>query len=628
MHLPHIVIPAALSFALTLPCTSVLAQEKPQERATSRTGLHSADPDQRLHAIDSLSSIGSRAADAIPSLIGAFDDSDAGVRWHAAVALGKIGPAAVPALVSALKDGQVNIRRGAALALGMIGSDANAAVPALISALTDNDELVREHAAEALGRFGSEARPALEGLITMLSDDDPYANGAAAEALHRIGHEAVPGLVTALRDSRENVRWCAAIALGKIGPGAPEAVPALVRALTDSSENVRWCSALALTDMGSRAKEAIPALSRLQYDRDADVRWAAHMALETIDPSSLQTKRSWSATAAIIDSLVPLLMNELHVPGVSIALLDNRTLVWSRCYGVADAARRTPVNDGTLFEACSMTKPVFAYTVLKLVEDGKLDLDRPLVEYLDEGPDQAYRRLITARMVLSHTTGLPNWRKGEEERDGPLPVLFKPGSRFSYSGEGMLYLQRVVEHITGELLDVYADRTLLRPMGLEHQMSYAWRSDLDPRLATGHNTDGTVLRKTHYTHANAAYTLYTTAQGYAKFLTEILKTDRSATYSLSQHFIDAMLHPQVDLDIREPIERPGQARGLAVSWGLGWSINTTEDGTIAHHSGANRSGFRCFSQFRPDRGSGIVIMTNSISGGELWTRLITVVGDL
>jgi CubicO group peptidase (beta-lactamase class C family) len=275
-----------------------------------------------------------------------------------------------------------------------------------------------------------------------------------------------------------------------------------------------------------------------------------------------------------------------------------------------------------------MTKPVFAYTVLKLVEDGKLDLDRPLVEYLDEGPDQAYRRLITARMVLSHTTGLPNWRKGEEERDGPLPVLFKPGSRFSYSGEGMLYLQRVVEHITGELLDVYADRTLLRPMGLEHQMSYAWRSDLDPRLATGHNTDGTVLRKTHYTHANAAYTLYTTAQGYAKFLTEILKTDRSATYSLSQHFIDAMLHPQVDLDIREPIERPGQARGLAVSWGLGWSINTTEDGTIVHHSGANRSGFRCFSQFRPDRGSGIVIMTNSISGGELWTRLITVVGDL
>lgn len=628
MHIPLFIIPATLSLALTFPCTSALTQEKPQEREGSRTGLQSVNPDQRLHAIDSLGSIGPGAADAIPALIGAFDDTDAGVRWHSAVALGKIGPAAVPRLASALKDGEVNVRRGAAQALGMAGPKANAAIPALISALTDRDEQVREHAADALGRFGSDARPAIQGLITMLSDDDPYANGAAAEALHKIGHEAVPALVTALRDSNDNVRWCSAIALGKIGPEAPEAVPALARALTDSNDNVRWCSALALGGMGSPAKEAIPTLSRLQYDRDADVRWAAHTALESIDPASLQSKRGWFTAATIIDSLVPLLMKELHVPGVSIALLDDRSLVWSRSYGVADAALRTPVRDETLFEACSMTKPVFAYTVLKLVEDGELDLDRPLVEYLDERPDQAYRRLITARMVLSHTTGLPNWRKGEEERDGPVPVLFKPGSRFSYSGEGMLYLQRVVEHITGEPLEVYANRTLLRPMGLERQMSYVWRADLDQQQATGHNADGKVLLKTHYTHANAAYSLYTTARGYAKFLTEILKTDRSAKHSLSQHFIDAMLRPQVELDIREPIERPGPARGLAVSWGLGWSINTTEDGTMVHHSGANRSGFRCFSQFRPDRGSGIVIMTNGIAGGDLWSRLITVVGDL
>lgn len=276
-----------------------------------------------------------------------------------------------------------------------------------------------------------------------------------------------------------------------------------------------------------------------------------------------------------------------------------------------------------------MSKPVFAYVVLKLVELGTLDLDRPLAAYLPEedAPAQDEKASITARMILSHTSGLPNWRKGDEERQGPLPVKFKPGSRFSYSGEGMFYLQRVVEHVAGEPLEALAERMLFRPLAL-HGISYVWTPELEPAIASGHDGKGAFLQKTRYVHANAAYSLYTTAADYAAFLVEIMKTDRSAAHSLSRQSIETMLGRQVTLDSRDPVERPGSARGLGAYWGLGWSINATAAGDIVHHSGSNRSGFRCFSQFNPARGSGIVIMTNGTSGGDLWTRLISQVGDV
>jgi CubicO group peptidase (beta-lactamase class C family) len=107
-----------------------------------------------------------------------------------------------------------------------------------------------------------------------------------------------------------------------------------------------------------------------------------------------------------------------------------------------------------------------------------------------------------------------------------------------------------------------------------------------------------------------------------------MKPNGSSPSSLSRRSLDAMLGHQVALESRDPIERPGPTQGSAVYWGLGWSINATGAGDIAHHSGANRSGFRCFSQFAPGRGSGMVIMTNGLNGGELWTRLVNQVGNL
>lgn len=471
----------------------------------------------------------SRTAD-IATGIDALRDKDPAVHWASVVALGKIGAEAVPSLVRALEDQDENVRAGAAVALGRIGTKAKDAVPSLIRALEDRSARVRENVAEALGEIGPDARLAVGALLLCLSDRDPFVNGKSAEALSRIGKDAVPGLIRTLRSDNATVRWCATIALGKIGPHAYQAVPALTQTLNDSNVNVRWGSTVALGNIGKQAQYAVPGLIHSLSDKDEDVRWGASLALDLVDSSALEAHTDWQSLASVIDTLTLRLMKDNHVPGVAIALISNRTLVWSKGYGVADVRHGEPVTHETLFEACSMTKPVIAYTVMKLVELGKLDLDRPLAEYLDASclRGQPYHTRITARMVLSHTTGLPNWRKEEEERDGPLPVKFMPGSKFGYSGEGMYYLQRVVEKISGEPLDVYAKRTLFDPAGLKH-ISYVWTEELDAKIAAGHDTAGAFLRKTSYTHPNAAYTLYTSADDYAKFLVEIMKTDRSGS---------------------------------------------------------------------------------------------------
>ncbi len=499
----------------------------------------------------------------------------------------------------------------------------------LVRELGHSDPLVREKAATSLGSV----RPpvpdeAVRALIGALADSDPYVAGAASASLGSFGRQAVQALGVALRSENAGVRWRAASALARLGPAAEDAVPGLIGAMKDGDPMVRWSSVVALANIGLEAGAAVPALLEALDDGDADVRWGASRAIAKIAPESARGPVDWRPVAARIESLLPALMREFHVPGVSIALVSKQGLVWSESAGVLCAGHPEPVTRETLFEACSMSKPVFAYLAMKLVEKGALGLDIPLSRYLEDPAlmGQPGADLITARMVLSHKTGLPNWRKGGDDGGGPLPVWFKPGSRFGYSGEGMFYLQRVIEKITGEPLDALARRMLFEPLGLAHA-SYTWAPALDAGLASGHDESGSFLQKTRYAHANSGYSLYISADDFARFLIEMMKADRSARWSLSRASIEEMLRPQTGLGEREPIERPGRAKGFAVYWGLGWSLNEAASGWIAHHSGANSSGFRCFSQFHPAKGTGLVIMTNGLGGGELWSRVVKEIGD-
>src|SRR5215203_5417573 len=165
-----------------------------------------------------------------------------------------------------------------------------------------------------------------------------------------------------------------------------------------------------------------------------------------------------------LERTISRLMMEGEVPGLQIGLVRGGKVDWIKSFGVKNAETGGAVTDETIFEAASLSKPVFAYAVMKLVEAGRLDLDKPLQSYLSEpylpGDDRINK--ITARMALDHTTGFQN-----ESRPGqPLKINFAPGERFSYSGEGLLFLQRVVEKITGEKFDVFMRRTVFEPLGM------------------------------------------------------------------------------------------------------------------------------------------------------------------
>lgn len=330
-----------------------------------------------------------------------------------------------------------------------------------------------------------------------------------------------------------------------------------------------------------------------------------------------------------LDALVPALMAKHHVPGVSIAGLADRRLAWTRQYGVRRAGAREPVTPDTLFEAASMSKPVGAYAALKLVEQGRLDLDRPLHEYLGRPyvPEAPLHLQITARMALSHTTGFPNWRAGGWRQGGPLPVNAPPGTKFTYSGEGYTYLQRVIEHLTGEPFEPYLLRTLLTPLGITTG-GFSWRESFAQIAATGHNDRGEPMATRElFREANTAYSFYCSPTEYARFITEMLQLDRNAPHSLRSAGVAAMLTPTTETTGPKPLVRRDGSRPTSSYYGLGWALDLTPGGKRARHSGANGTGFRCYSEFYPDRGTGLVIMTNAVGGAALWREVIEQVGE-
>jgi CubicO group peptidase (beta-lactamase class C family) len=276
-----------------------------------------------------------------------------------------------------------------------------------------------------------------------------------------------------------------------------------------------------------------------------------------------------------------------------------------------------------------MSKPILALSVLQLIQQGRLDLDTPLTTYLghDYLREQPAQNLITARMALTHRTGLPNWRVGYDEMGGPLPLLFFPGSEYSYSGEGILFLQRAIEAITGTTLDRHAQQGLFSPLGLT-RTSYVWTSDIEQNLASGHHEDGSFKDRTRYRKANGAYSLYTTPTEYARLMLTLMRPETLGRAAFTPASVDLLLQRAQRVYDGEAIARPGLARSVATYRALGWSVEVTAAGDIVQHSGSNSSGFRTFGQFNRDKDSGLVIFTNGANGSRVREAILAQIGDL
>ena len=255
--------------------------------------------------------------------------------------------------------------------------------------------------------------------------------------------------------------------------------------------------------------------------RVAVVLGAIVMALPMFPPKLRATAVANDPPSTIpqLERAVPELMKKSNVSGVSIALIRHGKTVWVHGFGVKEAGTSQPVTSETVFEAASLGKPVFAYGVLKLVDQGRLGLDVPLTTYLPKPYIAGDQRLakITARIVLSHRTGFPNWPADGDSSQ----FISHRESGLATRVEGYIYLQRVVEQITGKPLNQYMTEAVFTPLGMTSS-SYVWRPDFDALTATGHDPDGKPTELWKPTEAGAASTLNTTAKDYALFVEAVL----------------------------------------------------------------------------------------------------------
>lgn len=342
-----------------------------------------------------------------------------------------------------------------------------------------------------------------------------------------------------------------------------------------------------------------------------------------------------------LDNKIESLMKAANVQGLAIAIFNNNESVYKKTFGYKRVDTKEPINTNSNIYGASLSKPVFAVMVMKLVEEGLLDLDKPLQDYLpkpiyeyppskkwhdnysDLKADSLYRK-ITARMCLDHTSGFPNWRWYEP--DQKLRVKFRPGSRYEYSGEGMVYLQVVLEHMLGKSLEELMKEKIFIPSGM-NRSSYTWQKEFEKDYCFGHQSTGALYEKDKDNDARSASTLETTLDDYTLFTKAVLKNS-----ILKPATTKKMFTPQIRL---RSVQQFGPLSlvdstlndGIELSYGLGWVLLKSPYGTGAFKEG-HGDGFQHYSIIFPDQGTGIIIMSNSDNGESIFKELLeTAIGD-
>ena len=317
------------------------------------------------------------------------------------------------------------------------------------------------------------------------------------------------------------------------------------------------------------------------------------------------------------------------VPGIVVAgVVDGAPLALAS--GVKHAGKADPVTVDTLFPAASLTKPVFALAVRKLVRAGKLAWDKPLQDVVDLGLTGDAAR-ITAAHVLSHATGLMNWRFQPELK---LEPAFAPGSRWQYSGEGFVLLQRVVESITAQPIATHLQESILAPFGMTSS-TMAWTPQLESTAAAGHDRNGAPLEKSlgYYAQRNhdilekaelraATATYDQIVAAYAKSAAaplpvaiapnvagSMMTTATDYTRFLGRVAADALEHPD---DYRPRVQ---------VNRALGWSLGLGVDGTALFQWG-DGPGFKHLAWLRPRAKTHLVFFTNGDRGQALYSWVL------
>lgn len=342
----------------------------------------------------------------------------------------------------------------------------------------------------------------------------------------------------------------------------------------------------------------------------------------------IKTAGEKKISIVVIDDFIKSTMDSLQMPGVSIAVINGGKIVYQRALGIGNLETRTKVNQESVFEAASLSKPVFTYFVLKMIDKGLLSLDTPLYKYMpysDIEKDERYK-LITARMALTHQTGFPNWRYFEKAdsnlnvKYGDLYLKFTPGTRFAYSGEGYLHLAKVIAYLTNtniQGLDNVFQNETSKPLGLQH-LYFSGNDYICQHKVSGHKKGKVSTKKWPVSFPDqdsswfgAAGGLHTNATNYANFLIALMNGK-----DISEALINEMLSPQIQLPKTSAmVTEEGYS-----AWGLGIAIRNTPFG-ILHQHGGNNGDFQSGFVIDKRKKWGFVFFTNCDKGNEFYKKL-------
>jgi len=331
------------------------------------------------------------------------------------------------------------------------------------------------------------------------------------------------------------------------------------------------------------------------------------------------------------------LTHAAHVTGMVVAVFNDNKPVYQKAFGYKNADTKEHLQLNTEFYGASLSKCVFSELVMKYVQEGVLDLDKPLQEYLpkpiyDYAPvtprawhedysslknDSLYKK-ITARMCLDHTSGFPNWRHFQP--DQKLRVKREPGTRYEYSGEGMVYLQVVLEKMLGIPLDSMARKKIFIPLGMKTS-SYTWQPRFENDYSFGHDANEKILEKDKDNAARAPSTLETTPEDYIRFMAAVMNNE-----IVSARYHSEMFSPQVRIRSVSQFGPFAQKDStlndkIELSYGLGWGLYKTPFGWGAFKEG-HSDGFQHYSVIFPAKKLGILIMCNSDNGEGIFKELL------
>ena len=320
-----------------------------------------------------------------------------------------------------------------------------------------------------------------------------------------------------------------------------------------------------------------------------------------------------------LDSKIPQLLNDFSVPGAAISIIENGEIVLQKGYGLADIEKEVKVTTKTGFNIASISKTITAWGIMKLVEEGKIDLDAPAEKYLTRWklPDSEFNpNEITIRRLLSHTAGLSldgygGWTpeetlptleeslNGKTNGSGKVEIIIKPGTKYQYSGGGYTVLQLIIEEVSGQKFEEFMQEQILAPLGMTNS-SFKIDHNILAASASEYDNFGEQIPFELFT-AQAAAGLHTTIEDFTLFA--LANLSQNEHWKKEKHFFSP--------DIVQQMMKPQPSTNEA--YGLGYELGRGDLAGLNGHTGGN-TGWQSMFKVDPNTNDGFIIFTNGGAG--------------